>query len=297
MGFELFTRNARYLFKYNIKHLWRYASHEHDVEVLGQVIDMIKNERELNSDLKQPKVLTMQETVQKLLTEDISFCRYGDGELDLIKRKDGVFQRYDAKLIARLKEILAARSDKLLVGINYYFYHLPENMHLAQEVFYRCKTLQYRHELARYIDNDRVYGDSLISMPYHLYLNFDCASYYDQVSKLWANQEIVMICGKTVFDKIEHNIFERAAHIEYIYGPRQNAFDSYDELLNKALATDPKKTKFLIMGPTATVLAHELSQRGHRAIDIGHLAKDYNSWKLQKDLTDPATIHNFYDKD
>lgn len=298
MGLELFTRNLKYLFKYNIKHINERANPEHDEVLIGHVISMIENERELSSGIKQPKVLDMQATVDKLLREHVSFCRFGDGEIALIHdRESGVFQRYDPRLADILKKALTSHDDNLCVGINYFFYHLPSNMHLKQEVFYRCHTLRYRHTLAHYIDVDRVYGDSLISMPYHLFIDFDFANYYANIAKLWSDQKIVMICGKTVFNKIQHNIFDSAANIEYIYGPRVNAFDEYDSLLQKALATDPKKTKFLILGQTATALAYDLAQHGHRAIDIGHLAKDYNSWKMSEDLSDGEAIRNFYDKD
>lgn len=298
MGLELFTRNLKYLFKYNLKHMWQKANTEHDDELISQVVALLQNERELNSDLKQPTVLDMEQTVTKLLTEQISFCRFGDGELALIhEREAGVFQRYDSRLADILKNALTSYDEKLCVGINYFFYHLPSNLHPAQDVFYRCQGLKYRHNLAHYIDPDQTYGDSLISMPYHLFLDYDFSGYFERIAQLWAGQEIVMICGKTVFNKIQHNIFDNAAHIEYIYGPRVNAFDEYDSLLQKALATDPKKTKFLILGQTATALAYDLAQHGHRALDIGHIAKDYNSWRLNEDLTKTEAIHNFYDKD
>lgn len=297
MSLELFLRNIKYLFKYNIKHIEQRANPVHDDVLLDMMLQSRENEKELEQAKDFPKVLDMFETVKLLNNSNKSFCRFGDGEIALLHDKQGgVFQKYDPKLAALLQKALSSQLDDLLVGVFYYFFHLPPQLLQRQQIFFSCNGRPLRHKLQQYMLTDITYGDALVSMPYHLYESFDFNSYYMEIGKLWEGKDIVMICGKTVFDKIKYNCFDSARSIEYIYGPRVNAFDKYDSLLEKALATDPAKIKFLILGQTATALAYDLCRHGHRAIDIGHLAKDYNSWK-NNEPKDNYAIRKFYDKD
>ena len=297
MSFELFLRNVKYLFKYNLKHIYQHASSEHDDELIAKILEMKQNEEYLKSGCARPHILTAIDTVKLLAREKLSFCRFGDGELSLLgEKKSGVFQKYDEKLSGLLQEALSEPDPKLLVGIFYYFYNEPQNLHERQQVMFWTQSPKYRQILDKYLDYSVTYGDALVSMPYHLYENYDYAGFYQAASALWAGKNIVMVCGKTVFDKIKFNCFDSAKSIEYIYGPRTDAFSEFDALLNKALSTDSSKPIFLILGQTATALAYALCKRGRQAIDIGHLAKDYNSWKLNEAINN-SSIRNFYDKD
>lgn len=150
--------------------------------------------------------------------------------------------------------------------------------------------------LQNLVHMDATYGDSTITMPYMLYKKLDFDRYYAKLEQLWKDKDIVLICGKTIFDKLDSNIFSSARSIEYLYGPRTNAFEQYDKLLEQALATDNNKLKLIILGQTATVLAYDLAKQGHRAIDMGHSAKDYNAY-LKQAPVDNRSICNFFDKD
>lgn len=55
-----------------------------------------------------------------------------------------------------------------------------------------------------------------------------------------------------------------------------NAFAVYNELLEKLKKYDKDKLIILILGQTATVLAYDLANLGYRALDLGHIAKDYD---------------------
>lgn len=297
MSFELFARNVKYLFKYNLKHIYNRANDNHDHKMISNIIKMQENEKDLLNLKKRPHIMDVWETVNYLNNSNISYCRFGDGEFALMNdKKGGVFQKYDPRLADLLKKAFCSDNNILCVGLNYWFYHWPSNLHERQDIFYRILSKDIRDSLKPYIDFNRVYGDSLISMPYHLFKSFDFEKYYSEIEKLWKDKDIVIICGKTVFNKIKYNCFESAKSINYIYGKSVNAFDEYDALLEKALATDPKSPKFIILGQTATALAYDLAVNGHRGLDLGHLAKDFNAWKKQEPLNND-TIRDFYDKD
>ena len=117
--------------------------------------------------------------------------------------------------------------------------------------------------------------------------------YYNKFRKIWDNKDIVIVCGERVFKNIKYNIYDNAKSIEYIYGPTNNAFADYDEIMNKASKKDVNKLIILVLGATATVMAHDLSKLGHRALDLGHLGKDYDAFR-KKLTAGSSTIKNFY---
>lgn len=300
--------------------------------LLNKMVDNIPWELEL---MPHPNVLSSQETVEALLANDkLSLCRFGDGELYMaFLNQGGVFQQFNPQLAAELKEVLSSRDPNIGVAVAYPLYHSLQEFHEKQRLFFRIHGQQMRQMLQPYLAKDWLYYDSYCSMPYHLFTSIDFAAYFQRFAQLWTGtsadsnavntnavegerekwkegstaqhtasakldqgKDIVVICGKTVFNKIRYNIFDTARSIKYIYGPSANAYDHIDELTEQALQTDPQHTKFIILGHTATVLAYRLAKAGHRAIDVGHLAKDYNSWRMQEQLT-TANIFKFYEKD
>jgi hypothetical protein len=116
--------------------------------------------------------------------------------------------------------------------------------------------------------------------------------YFERIKEIWRNRDITIICGKTVFDAIEVNIFDCAKSIEYQYAPSLNAFEIYDDLLMKAKQISKERLVIVILGPTATVLAYDLAIEGYQAIDFGHIAKDYDFY-CKKIKHNSETISNF----
>ena len=55
---------------------------------------------------------------------------------------------------------------------------------------------------------------------------------------------------------------------------------------------DKSRLILIALGPTATVLAYDLSKQGYQAIDIGHLDVEYE-WFLQS-ASDKCIIKNKY---
>ena len=77
--------------------------------------------------------------------------------------------------------------------------------------------------------------------------------------------------------------------IKRILGPAENAYARYDEILNAVLETWQNELVILALGPTATILASDLSKRGIQALDLGHIDIQYE-WFLKgtKDFTPVA---------
>lgn len=285
MGLTKFFSNIRYLFRYNLKEI------NTSVNGLKKVAEenhplILENLYEISRRDGFPEVMDASSTLDYLLNNNVSMCRFGDGEIAVMTSSGQAwFQHFDDKLAQRLVEILSSTEDGVLIASSYYYFNFPSGLRDDSFYFYLHDGKRFRKEFLKYMKPGRVYGDTSFTAPYVNYRNFDCAPYYEKFQQLWNDKDIVIICGRTVFDKIEHNIFATARSIEYIYGPPESAFDQYDELMSKALATDKAKTKFLILGQTATVMAYDLHKAGHRALDIGHIAKDYNAFMSGLEIT------------
>lgn len=277
--------------------MYHHSNQKYEDELLLKILSIKNNLEELKSGLQADHIMDCWATLDYLNQSNSSFSRFGDGEFSVaINGQSNVFQEYDELLAKKLREVLLSKEDGFLVGVNYYWFNEPIKLHDRQMLFYLTTAPQYRQILKDYLDDKRVYGESAISMPYMLYKDMDFEKYYSKLELLWKDKDIVLICGETIFDKLKHNIFLSAKSIEYIYAPHVNAFRQYDQILSKALATDSSKVKFIILGQTATVLAYDLFKNGHRAIDIGHSAKDYNAYK-EKLIVDIDSCMKFFDKD
>ena len=59
------------------------------------------------------------------------------------------------------------------------------------------------------------------------------------------------------------------------------AFSKYDDILTEVLRYPADKwLVILALGPTATVLAYDLAQKGYQAIDIGNVDTEYEWYKM-----------------
>lgn len=292
MGLLTFAKNIKYLFRYNIKKIHKHY-YELDTrlqqtdETIQYSIDFVKYE--IDADLQRIRgyqVMNPQETLDKIINSTTSLCRFGDGEF-LLAHGDAIpFQDAHPRLAARLLEILASDDENITIAIPKLYYSLlGMDIGLKQ---YKRKTYSVLQDfILPYLDRDKKYGLASVTMPYIAELISDrkeLETYYEKLASMWRDKDIALICGDRVFGKIKHNIFDCAKSVEYIYGPSENAFNEYDDILARAKQIDKNKIVFIILGPTATVLAYDLAKCGYRAIDIGHIAKDYNAFRTELDI-------------
>ncbi len=87
-------------------------------------------------------------------------------------------------------------------------------------------------------------------------------------------------------------MFTNAISIQRILCPAKNAYFYYEKILYEIKKLDKNKLILLALGPTASVLAYDLSELGYRALDIGHVDIEYE-WFLQK-ATEKVKISGKY---
>lgn len=241
------------------------------------------------------KMLNTEETLELLEKEPISFLRYGDGEIAIMRGDSIPFQEYDERLAKRLRKLLQMDKSGLRIGIPYYYIHPVKNLNDFTARFAKALSVQ-RKFLCRHCSRDMVYIDTCITQVYQTYEDYDFKKYYERMQKLLKNRDITVICGEGVLDRLEYKAYDVCKSVEFITAPSMNAYAKYDELFKQALKTSKKRLVCMILGPTAKVLAYDLYKKGYQAWDIGHYFKDYDAYMRKRPRTD-AEITQFYKPD
>ena len=142
-----------------------------------------------------------------------------------------------------------------------------------------CKK-RLRPLLEKYLNVGQTYYPTNITHFSMHYVNdgsFD--EYFKKIRSIWQDRDIYLIHGKGIFDGFDYDIFDNAKSVIHQTAPATNAFEKYDEILDEVLKVDKGKLIIIVLGPTATILAYDLSLAGYQALDMGHLAKAYNWYK------------------
>lgn len=294
-----FVRNIGCLFKYDLKALRSLNELAAlKVDTIDELLEIYKYELvdKLRS-IALPHIKNVEETLEAIYQKKASLCRFGDGEIELINQRDIPFQKASPILAARLQEVLSSHDPRCLIAIPKVIYSGKDNITDLPKKFWRIQGVRFRKTLDKYIDFSTLYYSAELSIAYSLYTHYPLQQYFEQLQRLWRGRDITIICGENVFSAIKHNIFTCANNIEYMYAPSEQAFDKYNELLSQASRTPKDRLVIIILGPTATVLAYDLTQLGFQALDIGHVAKSYD-WYIKKWETDNLnSAINFFDAD
>jgi glycosyltransferase family protein len=134
----------------------------------------------------------------------------------------------------------------------------------------------------------RIYYNALFSRPYVVFKKTEehykkCGEYFEKIKKIWAGRDVVICEGEGTRFGMFNDLLDGAKSISRIICPARSAFDKYDEILSAFNDISPNKLVLAALGPTATVLAYDLCNKGYQAIDIGHLDVEYE-WFLRKDV-------------
>lgn len=239
---------------------------------------------------KKIKVLSIEDTINEILTKKCSIVRYGDGEIDLINGKALKFQDYDEKLAQRLEEIIKLKSsEKLLIAVPEIFNGL--NIYTKDEKeFWAISLLKTKNNWFKYCQG--TYYNAFLSRPYLRYKNNNCDEIFKNIKKIFKNREIILVEGEFSRLGVGNDLFDNAKKVERILCPTKNAYKLYDEILKEICKQNKKKLIIVSLGPTAKPLVYDLSNLGYQAIDLGHIDLEYE-WYLQK-ATKKIKIKNKY---
>ncbi len=240
-----------------------------------------------------PKVKSIPETIDKILADRSSICRFGDGELIYIsERRSLPFQKQDQRLRDYFIKILSSEHPNILVGLPIGYYSLT-NLKPEANLVWRAIISWTYPGVKKYLKKDKIYYNASMT---RLYMDYKDTSHsgewFLKVRSIWQDRDIILIEGEKSRLGVGNDLFENALSVKRILGPAHHAFDQFDAILNFA-RSQPKQSLILIaMGPTAKPLAYELALDGFQAIDIGNLDVEYE-WFL-KGVTKKVKIEGKY---
>nr|WP_256333780.1 GT-D fold domain-containing glycosyltransferase [Epilithonimonas sp. FP105] len=216
----------------------------------------------------------------------------GDGEFHLIFGRSSLgFQKNSLELQQSLKKILKNDVKGLIVAIPHNIIYMDDLLPYSFD-FWRhfYGTLYYK--LYPILVKNKFYADTGLSRLYMGYKdknNPKIAERFAKVRLLWEGQNIIIVEGTDSKLGTINNFFANSASLKRIICPSKNAFEKI-ETIEKEIVNNYNKDDIIILalGPTATVLAYNLAQKGIRSLDLGHIDVEYEWFKMK--ATDKVPI-------
>lgn len=243
--------------------------------------------------LSTPKIMSMDETMDYIIQNHCSVSRYGDGELKLAIGEDISFQKCTPELQLRLSEILQSQSKNCLICVPDYFTGAKWMKDDSKEFMWR-RVAEYRRQWSPLIDMNRLYGNASISRCYYDWKDkSNCKKWFEKMKQIWYNRDVVFVEGEESRLGYHNDLFDNAKSIRRILCPKTEAFYKYSEIVNTVINNvSVDKLVLIALGPTATVLAFDLSKQGYQAVDLGHIDIEYEWYRMKANQKIP--IENKY---
>ncbi len=232
-------------------------------------------------------IMNTRRTIRYIRKSGCAVSRFGDGEMNIILGDSDIsFQKQDDDLQARLKTVIISEDERLLLCLPR-FLNSFKGCTAKSHDYWSAWALNNKKQ-KRFISwikkaGKRIYlfGDTQFTRPY---MDTQNKKYAKQVfldlKTLWENRPLLIVEGTQTRLGVGNDLFDNARSIKRILAPAINAFDSYEQILYKVIFFHSDELVLIALGPTATVLAADLSKRGIQAIDIGHIDIEYE-WFLR----------------
>lgn len=226
------------------------------------------------------KILSDEEIINKIIDEKKSLSRFGDGEFKwMLGKKQVSFQENNAKMMYKLKEVFEEKNEDLIIGIPKALNSL-ENLNKYAKKEWKLFILFFYNSIKKYIKVDKEYADTNITRFYMDYVDkSNCKNKIENIKRIWEKRDILIVEGEKTKLGVGNDLFQNAKTINRIIAPSKNAFDVYERILEEAYSNGKDKLILISLGPTATILASDLSKKGYQGIDIGHIDIEYE-WFL-----------------
>ena len=187
--------------------------------------------------------------MKKIVKDRCSIARFGDGELGYINKIGLYFQDYREDIAIRLKDILNCNEEGLLIGLPLALNQEFCKNYIGYAKEYWTKWISENQEkMLDFLDLDKQYYSTQIS---RFYLDYkdksNVSGYVKELKNIWKDRDIVIIEGEKSRLGIGNDLFDSANKIERILCPAENAFDKYDEILEKAKEINKDKLILLAL--------------------------------------------------
>lgn len=239
-------------------------------------------DRQQRRKCKEVKVASIEETLNKIIKDKVSVSRFGDGEYKWIAQlPQDSFQVESDKMRERLQEIIKSDLENHIVCLSDVFGDLSKYNEYGEH-FWTWFMAKNRVKWCSYLKEGKQYYNTNMTRLYMDYREKNkCREWFQMLKKIWETREVLIVEGEKSRLGIGNDLFQDATSVQRILAPSINAFDCYDVIYEKVCAHGNGKLILIALGPTATILAYDLAQKGYQAIDVGHVDVEYE-WFLRK---------------
>lgn len=249
--------------------------------------DMINHKKKLYHVRRKYNlsIMTAEETIEYIKNNGCSIARFGDGEFDImLQRSAPRFQHGSEEMALKLLNVFKNESPNILICI-------PRAM-ISTKGFRKGAKRMWegwtRENMESVVCKIReicpqgyCFGDSYVSRPYTAYKSLDYSKkMFSRLKELWNGKEVLIVEGEQTRLGVGNDLFRGAKSIKRILAPAENAFDCYSEIFLTVLSYWKGELVVLALGPTATILASDLSKRNIQVLDMGHVDIQYE-WYLK----------------
>lgn len=232
--------------------------------------------------LKKPVIKSIEDTLNKVINEKCSMARFGDGEVFIAVKAGGVgFQHYNEELANRLRKIIKCNQSNLLICIHDAYSKINQDRTDSEKEYWKKHLRKYGFKLNVLLDKSKIYYNATCTRFYSIFKDKSKSEeLFKLFKKIWENRDVVIIEGEKSRVGVNNDLLDNVSSIKRILVPAEEAYSKYDEIYREATKIDKKQLILIAAGPTATVLAYDLSKLGYQAVDIGHIDIEYEWFKL-----------------
>lgn len=139
------------------------------------------------------KIYSDEETIDKIINDKLSICRYGDGEFRWmlkVKSSKDSFQKDNNEMSEKLLHILDDRHSKVLVGIPSMLNNC-EDLTLDAKEFWIPFLFKYHKRIEKYVKKDVQYCNTNLTRPY---MDYKCkddevvAKRFVNLKRIWGGE-------------------------------------------------------------------------------------------------------------
>jgi glycosyltransferase family protein len=229
-------------------------------------------------------IMPSAKTIRYIKQTNCSVARFGDGEFGIMLRQNGpTFQQATDEMAVAIAKVFDNIPSNLLICLPRAFIS-TRGLKVHGKRFWNGWSLNNLPEVTQaispFVGKKYRFGDANISRPYSPYTsNRKAQKLFPMLKSLWEERDILFIEGEKTRLGVGNDLFSNAKSIKRILCPAENAFDVYDRILETVKVSWRGELVILALGPTATVLASDLSKLGIQALDLGHIDIQYE-WYL-----------------
>lgn len=224
-------------------------------------------------------------TVDLIVEEHKSLCRFGDGEfMWMLGETMDSFQESSVDLGKTLQNVFQSKDPNLLIGIPYSIVD-ADKCNLNAKMHWKIIKSNFFRRLLPFADLNRTYCNASITRPYIDYHDREYSrTNFENLRRIWESRDIVIVEGRQTKLGVGNDLLSNAESIRRIVCPATNAFSRIREIEETIVRlVRPSDLILAALGPTATILAAEMCGRGYQVVDIGHVDVEY-VWYLRHEL-------------